>query len=184
MSDDRKKAFEDFITPHLSGLRRMAYRLCRNAVDAEDLVQNVCLRALETLEESTGIASPRGWLFRVQYNLHVDTQRRRASAPHEPLASDGSTNEIAAPTPPPEASAETTALLESLNRAWPLLNRDQQALLAFYAEGYSLKEITEMTGLPISALKARLHRARIRLGKLMEHTGAPAIEAAAAGAPR
>lgn len=184
MSQRRQRAFEDFITPHLPALRRTAFRLCRNALDAEDLVQDVCLRALEAPNELGTIASPRGWLFRVQYNLHVDRQRRRPAAPHEPLASESTASGIAAATPAPETSAETAALLESLNRAWPLLNRDQQALLAFYGEGYSLKEITEMTGLPMSALKARLHRARIRLGKLIEHTGAPASTAATAGESR
>jgi RNA polymerase sigma-70 factor, ECF subfamily len=184
MSLKRKGAFEAFITPHLPDLRRTALRLCRNTNEAEDLVQDVCLRALEVLDELPGIASPRSWLFRVQYNLHVDKQRQRPCAPHDPLANDSDASAIVALTPAPEASAETTALLESLNRVWPLLNRDQQALLAFYAEGYSLKEITAMTGLPITALKTRLHRARVRLGRLIKADSGPMTRAAAVGEPR
>jgi len=172
MATTIQQRFARFIRPHLDPLRRAAYRLCRSAPDAEDLVQEVCLRAFERIRELDDIESPRAWLLRVQFNLHIDSTRRREKAatesldePHHP-ESQYSTDAAG-----PEADAEAALLAETLTAAWDQLNKDQQALLAFSAEGYSLNEIVDITGLPLSALKARLHRARVRLGKLLRTPG-------------
>lgn len=156
------------LEPHLEALYRSAYRLCRRRADAEDLVQDVCVRAHAKAEQLERCASPRAWLLRVQYNLHVDTARREARRRTEPLDGPGA---AAAPQVSadagPDGYAEADLLAETLTAAWRSLNADQQALLALHAEGYSLGEITDITGLPLGALKARLHRARARLGKLL-----------------
>jgi RNA polymerase sigma-70 factor (ECF subfamily) len=53
------------------------------------------------------------------------------------------------------------------------LDSEQQALLAMHdIEGHSLAELMELTGLKEGTLKSRLHRARVRLGKLL-HRDAP-----------
>jgi len=157
-----------FVEPRLPALRRAAYRLCRRIADAEDLVQEVCLRAYEQLAALDGIAAPRAWLLKVQYHLHLDRVRR--ARPTASLDDDGIAADALAAADDPAADADRTALAERLAAAWPELTPDQQALLAYYAEGYSLRELTEITGLPLSALKARLHRARVRLGKLLQRT--------------
>lgn len=180
----RKERFREFIEPHLVPLRRTAYRLTRSLADAEDLVQDVCLRAYEKWEGDGGVDSPRAWLLRVQYNLHVDAVRRRPNERLKPL-DDGSDEGVSAdPRGGPESDAETALLIDALTRAWPLLTSDQQALLALYAEGNTLNELTEITGLPLSALKARLHRARLRLGRLLKTEARPHRAAAASGESR
>jgi RNA polymerase sigma-70 factor (ECF subfamily) len=168
MANTGQQRFSEFIQAHLHALRRAAYRLCRSRSDAEDLVQDVCLRVFEKVAQLEHIESPRAWLLRVQYNLHIDAARRR------PPGNTESFDELAPPLPEisaacdPQADAETALLIEALDRIWADLNRDQQALLAFYAEGYSLNELAAITQLPVGAIKARLHRARVRLGKLLE----------------
>lgn len=173
-----------FIEPHLGALRRAAYRLCRSAADAEDLVQEVCVRAYEKLGELDAVAAPRAWLLRVQYHLHVDGVRRarpRTESFDDPHLRD---EEPVACADDPEQDAEGAALGERLSAAWPSLNADQQALLALHAEGYTLAELCEITGLPLSALKARLHRARVRLGKLLQQQAPAARAVAGRGEPR
>jgi DNA-directed RNA polymerase specialized sigma24 family protein len=55
-----------------------------------------------------------------------------------------------------------------LNGAWRHLDTEQKALLALHdIEGHSLAELQEITGLKQGTLKSRLHRARVRLGKLL-----------------
>jgi RNA polymerase sigma-70 factor (ECF subfamily) len=152
------------IEPHLDALYRSAYRLCRRPADAQDLVQDVCVRAHAKAEQLERCAAPRAWLLRVQYNLHVDTARREARRRTEPL---DAAEARASADPGPDGYAEADLLAETLMAAWQSLNADQQALLALHAEGYSLAEMAEITRLPIGALKARLHRARARLGKLL-----------------
>lgn len=168
MSQSADSDFARLVEPHIGALRRTAYRLLRNSIDAEDLVQEVCLRAYEHRDELGRLRSPRAWLFRVQYNLHIDVMRRRDGPPIASLdgeAAPEGANLLAPDDPAVDAAA--IELAERLSAVWPELNRDQQALLAYYAEGYSLNEICDITGLPRSALKARLHRARTRLGKLL-----------------
>jgi RNA polymerase sigma-70 factor (ECF subfamily) len=62
-----------------------------------------------------------------------------------------------------------------LDEAWRHLDEEQRALLALHdVEGYSLLELNELTGIKEGTLKSRLHRARVRLGKLLERVGATA----------
>src|SRR5262249_43152285 len=57
-----------------------------------------------------------------------------------------------------------------LDRAWVRLDRQQRALLALHdVEGHSLAEMHQITGIKEGTLKSRLHRARVRLGKLLKH---------------
>ena len=56
-----------------------------------------------------------------------------------------------------------------LKDAWDSLTNDEQLLLTLHGiEGLSLSEVQEITGLPIGTIKSRLHRSRVRLGRLLE----------------
>ena len=177
--------FAALIEPHLGALHRAAYRLCRSKPDAEDLVQDVCLRAYDHRGRLSQTDSPRAWLLRVQYNLHVDTARRERRLAAESLdAPRSADDERSTDDDSPEANADAERLAETLTDAWRSLNPDQQALMALHAEGYSLAEMMDVTGLPMSALKARLHRARTRLGKLLKTRSQPPRIAAISGESR
>ena len=69
-------AFTTLVRQHYQTLYRAAYRLTRSAVDAEDLVQEVCARAYPRIGEITRLEQPRGWLLRVLYRLFIDLRRR------------------------------------------------------------------------------------------------------------
>lgn len=166
MADKSRSRFAQFIAPHLEALYRTGYRLCRHRADAEDLVQDVCMRAFKSWR-SGEIESPRAWLMRIQYRLHVDGLRRLAGRRDESLDEPGRA-EPAAVSPEPDASAEASLRVEALDAVWAELTTDQQALLALYAEGHTLTEIAAIAEVPVGAIKARLHRARTRLGKLLE----------------
>jgi RNA polymerase sigma factor (sigma-70 family) len=169
--DDR---FDKLIAPHLDALYRAAYRLTRQIADAEDLVQEVCLRGLAELDTLNGLQSARGWLLRIQYRIFVDDVRRRRRSPlcAWPLA-DADAARLASTAPGPEREAEGLLSHHALSLAWDELERRQQALLALHAEGYTLGEIEQITGLTRSVLTARLHRARTRLAQRLEKHAAP-----------
>jgi RNA polymerase sigma-70 factor (ECF subfamily) len=85
----------------------------------------------------------------------------------------------------PGLAEQTDEALQSrrLDQAWRRLDRDQRALLALHdIEGYSLAELTEMTGLKEGTLKSRLHRARVKLGKLLRHEEMAAVAQTDVGA--
>jgi len=71
-----QERFAALIRQHYQVLYRAAYRLTRSEVDAEDLVQEVCVRAYPRIDELERLEQPRGWLLRVLFRLFVDLRRR------------------------------------------------------------------------------------------------------------
>ena len=165
-------AFENLVRPHLYALYRQAYRLSLNAADAEDLVQDVCVRAYPRIAELQELENPRAWLMRVLYHVFVDLTRHRKTSPLRPscnLEEEDAFHSVASEEPGPEAQTDSAIGEARLERAWHRLEKTQRALLALHdIEGYTLAELQEMTGLPQGTLKSRLHRARVRLGRLLK----------------
>jgi RNA polymerase sigma factor (sigma-70 family) len=153
--------FKDLIEPHLDALFRAAFRLARNRADAEDLVQDACVRAYSRISELDESQHVKAWLFRVLHNAFVDGARRVKRSPVTSIEdrADRATSR-ACTDPNPEERAYTLQREEQLHRAWLKLDRGHRALLALRAEGYTLPEIAEITGLAVVALNARLYRAR------------------------
>lgn len=169
---EAERRFQALVQPHYETLYRMAYRLTRSTHDAEDLVQEVCVRAYPRLTELERLEQPRGWLAKVLYRLFIDSSRRyeRSNVTSLELIDTG-VLEAADPEPPEQAERALAQRL--LDRAWVHLDREQQVLLALHdVEGYTLSELNEVTGLKEGTLKSRLHRARVRLGRLLQRDGA------------
>jgi RNA polymerase sigma factor (sigma-70 family) len=168
MTASAGNGFDTLIAPHFEALYRAAYRLTGNEPDAEDLVQEVCLRACPRLAELGGLDSVKSWLLRVQYRVFVDGARRRRRSPLRPMSSEVEASEhMISAAPGPDEEADGLLSNGPLERAWAGLDRNQRALLARHAEGYDLSELHEITGLSKNVLTARLHRARARLAKLL-----------------
>ena len=70
--------FERLVRPHLDRLYRLAWRLTGAEADAEDLFQDIMVKACADLERLAGIDEPGPWLSRLMYNRFVDGHRRRA----------------------------------------------------------------------------------------------------------
>lgn len=165
---DAQWQFETLVGPHFEALYRAALRLTRSHQDAEDLVQEVCLRAFRELGTLASLECVRGWLLRVQYRLFVDTVRRRQrSRAESPRYGEEIGDSFASEDPGPEELASAAYTREQLDKAWMKLTAQQRALLAMHAEGYGLAELQEILGKNRNLLSARLHRARARLAKLM-----------------
>lgn len=161
--------FEALVRPHFAALYRAAYRLTRVREDAEDLLQEVCLRAQGRLDELAALEDVLGWLLRVQYRLFVDGLRRRRRSPLRLIADGGeSLDDVASEEPGPEQHLAGERMHAQLSYAWHRLTRAQRALLALHAEGYGLGELARITGIKPTTLSVRLHRARSRLAKLLK----------------
>jgi len=168
MNSTDKARLSRILEPCFDPLYRAALRLTRNAADAEDLVQDVCLKAALRLQEFDAIGDHRAWLLRVQYRIFVDGVRRRQRSPLRAVGTgDDPAGDLACESPGPEAAVDAMASHRNLDRAWATLNREQRALLGYHAEGYDLGEISEITGLSKGALSARLYRARSRFARTL-----------------
>lgn len=159
--------FEALVRPHYELLYRAAYRLTRSVHDAEDLAQEVCVRAYPRLEELAGLENPRGWLLCVMQRLFIDQTRRYERSHVESAA--GAEDAFVSDAPDIPEQADEALRKQRLDRAWQRLGKEQRALLALHdIEGYSLAELTQMTGIKEGTLKSRLHRARVKLGRLLK----------------
>jgi RNA polymerase sigma-70 factor (ECF subfamily) len=167
MSTSVEQEFASLVQPHFAALYRAAMRLTRRRSDAEDLVQDVCLRAWSRLGDLGGVTNPRAWLMRALYHLFIDATRRKRRRGHIPLAGDDVAGAPHSEEPGPERAAEAGRMHERLAAVWGRLDAEQQALLSLHAEGNDLEELAAIFGSNRNALSARLHRARQRLAKLL-----------------
>jgi len=180
MSQAEHAEFARLIAPHLDALFRAAYRLTGNRADAEDLVQDVCVRAYANLRSLKELEQPKSWLMKIQYRLFVDGARRRVRSPLRATADDLDAT-CASADPGLEDVAEGSLAERRILDAWSRLDTEQRALLALHVEGYTLADLQSITDLSTDVLKARLYRARVRLGKLLatERAVTPLMESKA-----
>ena len=165
--------FSDLVRPHFDALFAAARRLTVCAADAEDLVQDVCMKAHQHIEELETIEFRRAWLLKMLYHRFIDIQRARERSPvdladtgadsHDPenIIPDGSR---------PDDLVEREMRVDKIIRAMSILNSEASSLLALHdIEGFSLRELRKLTGLPEGTIKSRLHRTRSRLGRLLSN---------------
>ena len=172
---DQSHVFERVVRPHFDRLYRLAWRLTGNKAEAEDLFQELLLKAFGLLHEIVKIEEPGSWLCRVMYNLFIDQHRRFARErmhlvdeghlPGEGLA--GLAGDL-----DPVADSERIEIFGRLDAALQQLSEDHRIVVLLHdTEGYKLNEIQELTGTPIGTVKSRLHRARARLRQILSDDG-------------
>lgn len=163
--------FEQLMLPHFDALYGAARRMTLSPYDAEDLLQEVYVVAFDRLTELESMEYPRAWLLRVMYNKFVDCRRKDGRSPV-------SQSDTGADSPEPDlTSSHEDGPDELLQREQDLqriliamrrLNAENCALIAMHdLEGYGIEEMSRMTGLPAGTIKARLHRTRAKLGRLL-----------------
>lgn len=129
---------------------------------AEDLLQDVFLKAMRLGEGFCSLDNPRAWLFQVARNAMVD--RARLAKPNVPLDECG----LELEAPAPETLAPVDALAGCVARVLRELSSDDAAILrACDLEGLTLREFAQRHGLSLSATKSRLLRARQRMREQM-----------------
>ncbi len=168
--------FTHLVRPHFDALYGAARRLTSSPSDAEDLVQDVCLKAFESIDELEKIEFRRAWLLKVLYHLFVDRQRAKSRSPVD-QADTGvdsfNPEDITRSGLRPDELLDRDARVETVVWAMGILDKDDCSLLALRdIEGYSLEELRDMTGLPTSTIKSRLHRTRSKLGRLLSSEAA------------
>src|SRR4051812_15054303 len=94
--------FKRLVEPHLDALFRAAFRLARQRADAEDLVQETCVRAFLQIAELREAQPVKAWLLRVLHNVFVDGTRRARQSPVTLVADDTALAATACPNPNPE----------------------------------------------------------------------------------
>ena len=165
--------FEILVKPHFDALYSAARRMTLSWHDAEDLVQEVCITAYSRLDELEQFEFPRAWLLKVMYNKFIDNKRRAGRAPVDMAMTGAESHDpdrTAASAAAPDELVDTDQRVERVLRAMRCLNDDQCTLVAMHdVEGFSIKELSELTGLTAGTIKSQLHRTRVKLGRLLSN---------------
>ena len=167
----QRAGFETLLRPHLERLYRLAYRLAGSKPEAEDLFQDVLLKAFVRLDDLLDIREPGAWLCRVMYNHFIDNRRRFARArlvSVEECQLPGRSVESLPGDLDPVRDAERLDNIMQLDRALATLSDEHRLVVLLHdTEGYKLEEIHQITGVPVGTIKSRLHRARARLREIL-----------------
>lgn len=149
------RCIKDAWEHHEAELRRFLHHRAGDHAVADDLLQEVFLRALRQKNGLCGIDNPRAWLFHAARNLLID--RLRLQKEQVPLPDD-----LAAETP--GVAPPVDGLTQCLPRVLAELSaRDREAITLCDIEGMTQQDFARLKGIGLPAAKSRVQRARTRL---------------------
>ena len=154
-------SFDAMILPHLDAAHNLARWLVRGSDDAEDVVQEACLRAFRYFGTFRG-GNARAWLLRIVHTtairwLQKNRAQQLATEFNEEIHSEG--YEALNPETVLLQRADTQLLEQAMNH---LPVRWREVLMLRELEGLSYKEIAEVVGVPMGTVMSTLFRARER----------------------
>ena len=173
--------FTEVAMEHMPGLYSAALRMTRNPADAEDLLQETYLKAYRSFGSFQEGTNLRAWLYRILTNTFINSYRAAKRRPEVTDVEDVEDlylyKRMVGPGGISSRSAEDEALdtftddvvktaLEELPEAF------RMAVLLADVEGFSYKEISEITDVPIGTVMSRIHRGRRALQKTLHDVAA------------
>jgi RNA polymerase sigma-70 factor, ECF subfamily len=153
-------------------LRRYALALLRDRQDADDLVHDCLVRALDKLHTRRDDVDIRAWLFAIMHNLFVSQRRRAKARPDtETLEDPDNGNAHGAP-----GDQEDRLRWKELLRVLNSLPEDQRTVILLVSvEDLSYAEAARVLGVPIGTVMSRLARGRERMRQLAQEKGRPPL---------
>lgn len=157
-------AFDLLVRRHLPRARLLARRLMQDPDEADDLVQDAFLRALERIGSFDVRRAFGPWFTRILVNLGIDHRRKqtvRRTEVHDPETLAGGHN--------PERDVERAELKQSLGAALERLPDRQRVIVSlFEIDGYSTEEVAEMLNVSQVTVRWHLHQARRTLREALK----------------
>jgi len=170
-----QEQFAELAMPYMDALYSAALRMTRNPSDAEDLVQETYLRAYRGFpgfQEGTNL---KAWLYKILTNTFINIYRAKKRRPEQVDLDDTEDFYLYRKLGGLEAvESQRTPETEVLDQMPEAVVKDalealpeqfRMAVLLADVEGFSYKEIAEITDVPIGTVMSRLHRGRKQLQK-------------------
>ncbi len=176
--------FKSLIRRYQSRIYNASYRILGNAEEAEEVVQDTCLKVHQNIAKFKRHSSFAAWIFRIAHNTCVDIlrakQRRKGfqlwcfdpQSTHD--LDDGAegmqvVSQAADPSPCPEEQLDLTEQGEMIAASLRLLPDSQRTVVVLHdIEGFSYLEIAEIVGANLGTVRSRLHYGRLKLRELLE----------------
>lgn len=159
-----ERAFRALMERHHSTVHRVCYGFAKNSEDAEDLSQEVFLKAYRNLHRFEGRSSFKTWIYRIAINTSQNELRRRSRRPQASPTPLETAAEFMPSSQNVERTAQRNARYKLLEQALKQLRPDElKVLMLKDIEGRPYNEIAGALGISLSAAKMRVQRARAAL---------------------
>jgi len=173
---DLEQQFTEIVEQYSDLAYSVAFRMLRNAEDAEDAVQEAYISAFKALSNFKGQSKLSTWLYRIVVNaclMKIRKDKSRSKYISENLFDDALVYDQ---KNDPEDAAVNSELRSTLENGLDLLSADLRAVVVLRdIQGLSTEEAAEALDVSIASLKSRLHRARVQLRKHLEEYSALAL---------
>lgn len=159
--------YEYFLDKYSQQVFTLIIRIVSCQEDAEELTQDVFLKAFQQLASFKAASSFSTWIYRIAYNAAISATRKRN---YDVLHLDDAAFANLSDTQVDEAlEDESEERIQQLSSAIKKLNIDERALITlYYMEGKTLTETAFILGLTESNAKVKLHRIRKKLYLIMQ----------------
>lgn len=162
-------AFGYFVDAYQDMALTIAYRICGNRQDAEDIVQNAFVKAFHNLHTFKATSKFSTWFYRIVYNTAITETRGTAHntefVDYKQIDTNDSYSDFDT-----MAQVEENERRELVNEALDKMPKDEGVLLTlYYLEDNPVKDIVQITGLSDANVKVKLHRARKRFAEIIHH---------------
>lgn len=159
--------FEKEFMPHLDAMYNFAFRLTNDEDDAQDLVQDTCMKAFRFISSFEPGTMAKAWLFRILKNNFINDYRKKSRGPakveFEWVEQSFSGDEDQSPASHADLHAETVneMLGDEITAAIQALSVDFRMIIILCdIEEFSYEEMARILNIPIGTVRSRLHRAR------------------------
>src|SRR6266700_5629015 len=166
------RSYEELVRRYMNSVYSIAYRVVQNKEEAEDISQEVFVKVYNGIKKFEQQASFSSWLYRIATNSALDAldkskrhSKNMALSSRPNSTNDGDTDALsqqASTEAGPEEHAMRTELRECINHVLKKLDREQARLLLMRDfDDLSYDEIAQVLQAGMSAVKMRIHRARL-----------------------
>ena len=147
-----------------SELHRFALKLTADREEADDLLQETSLKALDNEDKYTPDTNFKGWMYTIMRNIFINNYRKTV---RDQTFVDHTDNlfHLSLPQDSGFDSTEGNYDLKEIRRIVNALPKEYRVPFSMYVSGFKYREIAERLGLPIGTVKSRIFFTRQRLQK-------------------
>lgn len=170
---EKRKEFQEMAFSHMDSLYNTALRMTRNEVDAEDLMQDVYVRAYRFFDKFQRGTNFKAWIFKILTNTFINQYRKKINQPYlvefekvkysynEDDKGDDLLNRVIEKF---DSSNYDMLFDDEIKRALEQLSHDfSMVVILADLESFSYKEIAKIIGCPMGTVMSRLSRGRRQL---------------------
>jgi len=161
-------ALEQLLVAVQPQLYRFSMKMCRHTEDAEDVLQDSMMTLARSFRDFRGASSLSTWLFSIARSFCIKKRRKSKFAPkHEESLEQlppAEQRRIQSTSPDPHQQAESAEIWQQIHAGIQRIEPAYREVLVLRdIEGLRAKEVAEVVGISVPAVKSRLHRARAQL---------------------